>query len=312
MNWSFLDFPYDFDSNSNLLNDLFRSISTEYPGLADLPSRRISFYGCYPKQSFLRRAFHRTVAQWSKAKMVSWLESNQGFRNNYPESDISIWMTFENRRPPHSKFDLTLSFDTDEYNGTNVYFPLIYTYMDMLNNSSSYVRHKITPSKAAVPRNFQKETREKFACVFMSNPETQRMRVIDALRRIGQVDVYGRVSGNYVADKIAISTQYKFQICLENDLFPGYVTEKPLEAWLSGSVPIYSGLDSMSILNPKALLNLSDFSNLNVLVDKVRELNNDDEAYLRIVNAPLLTGNYGVVEIKNKIANRIRTLLSNN
>lgn len=244
--------------------------------------------------------------------MVSWLESNQGFRNNYPESDINIWMTFENRRPPHSKFDLTLSFDTDEYNGTNVYFPLIYTYMDMLNNSASYVRHKITPSKAAAPRNFQIETREKFACVFMSNPETQRMRVVDALRRIGQVDVYGRVSGNYVADKIAISNQYKFQICLENDLFPGYVTEKPLEAWLSGSVPVYSGLDSMSILNPKAILNLSDFSNLNDLVDKVRELNNDVEAYLRIVNAPLLTGNYGVVEIKNKIASRIKTILSNN
>jgi hypothetical protein len=184
--------------------------------------------------------------------------------------------------------------------------------MDMLNNSASYVRHKITPSKAAAPRNFQIESREKFACVFMNNPETQRMRIVDALRRIGQVDVYGRVSGNYVADKIAISTQYKFQICLENDLFPGYVTEKPLEAWLSGSVPVYSGLDSMSILNPKAILNLSDFSNLNALVDKVRELNNDVEAYLRIVNAPLLTGNYGVVEIKNKIASRIKTILSNN
>lgn len=312
MNWNFQDFPYDFDRSSNFLNDLFRSISSDFSDLADLPSRKLSFYGCYPRQTFLRRAVHRTVAQWSQAKMVTWLESNQGFRNSYPDSDLNIWMTFENKRPPHSKFDLTFSFDLDDYGGSNVYFPLIYTYMDMLNNSAPYVRHKITLGKAREPRNSKEVTQKKFACVFMSNPETQRMRVVDALSRIGQVDVYGRVSGNYVQDKIAVSSQYKFQICLENDLYPGYITEKPLEAWLSGTVPIYSGLDSMHILNQNALLNLSEYKNLNALVERVDDLSENDEARLRIINEPLITGNYGLAEIKKQIASRIQAILKNN
>jgi hypothetical protein len=221
-------------------------------------------------------------------------------------------MTFENKRPPHSKFDLTFSFDLDDYGGSNVYFPLIYTYMDMLNNSAPYVRHKITLNKAREPRNFKEATQKKFACVFMNNPETQRMRVVDALSRIGQVDVYGRVSGNYVQDKIAVSSQYKFQICLENDLYPGYITEKPLEAWLSGTVPIYSGLDSMHILNPNALLNLSKYKNLNALVERVDDLSDNDEDRLRIMNEPLITGNYGIDKIKKQIASRVKAILRDN
>jgi hypothetical protein len=115
-----------------------------------------------------------------------------------------------------------------------------------------------------------------------------------------------------VQDKIAVSSQYKFQICLENDLYPGYITEKPLEAWLSGTVPIYSGIDSMHILNPNALLNLSKYKNLSALVERVDDLSDNDEDRLRIMNEPLITGNYGIDKIKKQIASRVKAILRDN
>lgn len=308
MAWTFRDFPYDFENNCNFLIDLFASISSEIPSLQNLPYQNINFYGCYPQRNFLQRAVHRTAAQWSQTRMVSWLASNQGFRINYPNSDLNVWMTFENRRPPHSKFDLTLSFDIDDYNQTNVYFPLIYAYTDLLNNSSSYVRHRITIETAQNPRELSHANRNKFACVFISNPEAQRMRVIEALRKIGPVDVFGRVSGNYVKNKIETASQYKFQICLENDLYPGYITEKPLEAWISGNIPIYSGLDTQQILNPKSVLNLASLQNLESLLDSVNDLRKNDDAREFMMKEPLLSKNYGLNEIKTKIINRLISL----
>jgi hypothetical protein len=41
--------------------------------------------------------------------------------------------------------------------------------------------------------------------------------------------------------KLSVMSQYRFGICFENSKFPGYITEKILDAFCSGCIPVYLG-----------------------------------------------------------------------
>ena len=47
--------------------------------------------------------------------MVKWLNNQQGITEPINKNDFNIWVTYENRRPPHQNFDLTTSYDIDDY-----------------------------------------------------------------------------------------------------------------------------------------------------------------------------------------------------
>jgi hypothetical protein len=146
----------------------------------------------------------------------------------------------------------------------------------------------------------------KFACVFLNNPEPYRLRVINEFSKLGQVDVFGSYSNNFVKDKIAKTMEYKFVIAMENDFYPGYVTEKPLEAWLGKSVPIYWGFDKMNIINKRAILNIADYESLETFVEKIKDLNENPNQMAKIINEPFLNNILNVKEIENKISRIIR------
>jgi hypothetical protein len=44
-----------------------------------------------------------------------------------------------------------------------------------------------------------------------------------------------------VARKHDVLRQYRFSICYENAVFPGYITEKLFDCWFAGCVPVYLG-----------------------------------------------------------------------
>jgi hypothetical protein len=118
------------------------------------------------------------------------------------------------------------------------------------------------------------------------------MHALSALSKIGKVDVFGGIARNTKysrADfKYDVAQDYKFVFCFENDLFPGYVTEKAPEAWATGAIPLYWGLDSAGFFNSEAMLNLSEFSSLEKYVDRVAEVNKSDEEWEYIAGQNLL------------------------
>jgi hypothetical protein len=64
-----------------------------------------------------------------------------------------------------------------------------------------------------------------------------------------------RVTGDYFSLNVDPHwlSQYQFSICGENQLVPGYYTEKPIQAWIAGSIPIYlTHRDNLRWLNEKA------------------------------------------------------------
>jgi hypothetical protein len=142
------------------------------------------------------------------------------------------------------------------------------------------------------PRKPSLEGREKFCAAFIGKAYPFRMHAISAISKIGKVDVFGGIARDTrqtrAEEKYEISQKYKFVFAFENDLYPGYVTEKVPEAWATGAVPLYWGADPAGYLNQRSFINLANFPTLEKFVDKVSEVNQNDELWLQYASEPLL------------------------
>ena len=98
---------------------------------------------------------------------------------------------------------------------------------------------------------------------------------------------YGKCHGNRkqaIADKnpkkdfnsenlIKNYSKYHFVIAMENTVQKGYVTEKILNAFYSGAIPIYLGAPEISkLFNPKAFINVENFKSLQDCVNYVSNM----------------------------------------
>ena len=88
--------------------------------------------------------------------------------------------------------------------------------------------------------------------------------------------------------KIDFLSRYKFNVCFENSQADGYCTEKIVQAFAAGSIPIYWGdpyayeyFDTKSFVHHK--------SDDEATMDHVRQLHGDPEVYYEMLNCGKLT-----------------------
>jgi hypothetical protein len=267
------------------------------PALAD-----IVFTSVFPKRTISRRVVRRVQQNMGIKESAPWKSKNSNQKK--------IWFTGENLRPPVDGFDLAYSFDTDSYGGENIYLPLLYLSLDWFEDGGIELGLEgrragkvVTPSFAAAKRQSAVADRIGFACAFIGNPEPTRLRALAALQRIGHVDVFGKAFGQPVPNKFDIAQNYRFMLCFENDLFPGYVTEKPLEAWVAGCIPLWRGIDQLGILNADAHLNAYNFQTLDLFVAEVALLNSDSERLNRMGSQPLFSNQLSLHSSKTALRN---------
>jgi len=252
-----------------------------------------SVYGRNVLPSFQARTY-RFLASHAKSGID--FSKSKYSPNQQPskKAKFSIFFTGENERPPFGNWDCYLSFDSNSYGGKNAYLPLWWiTSTDLIRPTvSPYLGRSITVDEMLKPRDVDFGKRKKFCVAFIGKAYPFRMQAIAALSAIGKVDVYGgiaRNSGKKAAlEKFETSQQYKFVFAFENDLFPGYVTEKAPEAWATGAIPLYWGSDPAGYLNQKALLNLEGFRNLDEYVARVGEVAGDSRTWSSIASQPIL------------------------
>ena len=286
----FYNFPHDFDKDNNFFIDLCNEVLK----ITNM-NFSIHFYGCYPKMSFVQKIFLYSKSRILDSSMTKWLTLQQGIVTPIDPLAFNVWCTFENRRPPANGFDLTLSFDINTYNDSNFYLPLIYLYMNHKKTGDAHSKHLVSPKQCTEPRSIEPNfinTKFGFASSFINNPQQTRLFVVKELSKISKVSVYGRSVGNYVEDKISEAEKFWFNLCFENDFYPGYVTEKILEAWLAKSIPIYWGSDANNILNPKAYVNFNDFLSVNEFVKYILELYSDEKRMIEMISQPILNSNF--------------------
>ena len=102
--------------------------------------------------------------------------------------------------------------------------------------------------------------KKKFCAAVISNNRSTdffRLKFIEKLNKYKQIDMGGKYLNNvgYISNKIEFLSSYKFSIAMENSEGDGYVSEKIIDSFLAGTIPIYYG-DYMveEFINPKAFI----------------------------------------------------------
>lgn len=165
--------------------------------------------------------------------------------NEFPKSTRLLYLG-ENVRPDFGFTDYSLTFDMSRYCGRNIYLPL------WLLRSTKYAAisrdyKAYLPAELEVARSRNSGIN---AIAYIGNNSTpQRVEAILALRQLGmKVECYGSQT-KPVTDKIQTLKNYKYTLCFENSYTPGYVTEKLIDSFLAGSIPIYWGGAPSEIFN---------------------------------------------------------------
>ena len=137
--------------------------------------------------------------------------------------------------------------------------------------------------------------KKKFCNYVISNPYAagERDHMAELLEQYGEVGSGGKYKNNVggpVKDKIIFEKEYRFTMAFENSTMSGYTTEKILEAFAGDTIPIYWGSPKVAQeFNPEAFINCHDYANLEEVMVRVREVNENQELYLQMIKAPIVS-----------------------
>ena len=135
-------------------------------------------------------------------------------------------------------------------------------------------------------------------CSWLASNHSRKTRVrtnfFHRLSRYKPVDSGGRFANNvgYVVPqgpygKRDFIKPHKFNMAFENISLVGYTTEKIFEAMQMRCIPIYWGSSRVNEeFNPKSFLNYFDFPNEEALIQRIIELDRNEDQYLAVLREP--------------------------
>lgn len=223
---------------------------------------------------------------------------------------VNLWFSGENVRPPVGEWDLTLSHDVDDFGGRNVYFPYWIEALGIYASPTvNFLGQVQRLDDLLADRQTDWTRRGGFVCAFLGKTSGLRMHAIEELGRRGQVEVFGPAVGRPVKDKISVARDFKFVLCFENDLYPGYVTEKPFDAWGTGAIPLWWGSDPAGYLNRGCLLNLADYPSIEAFADAVAHLSVNGPLGQAMSERPILTRAPDMLTIESRVRRALAPVL---
>ena len=211
---------------------------------------------------------------------------------NINKNDVTkILFTGENRRPENYDCHYAITFD---HNFNTWHYRLPLYVMDMWA-IQSYHKIETHPYSYLFNRTQISANDKTDFCAFVhrngGNPV--RNNFFNKLNNIRKVNSAGPLLNNTglnlpdVKSKIDYFSKHKFSLCFENSAHPGYVTEKILHGFYGNTIPIYWGSQTITKdFSHAAFINYYDFNTEEELIDKIIEIDNNDDEYNRIVNAP--------------------------
>ena len=146
--------------------------------------------------------------------------------------------------------------------------------------------------------------REKFCAAVITNPVGFRLNFIKELDKYKKIDMGGRFRNNvggYIKDKIKFLKDYKFSLAMENSEADGYTSEKIIDAFLAGTIPIYYG-DYMvdDYINPKTYILIRNYKDMVTKINYIKKIDNDDNLYRSILKEKVFIDDFFVDNIINE------------
>ena len=236
------------------------------------------------------------------------------FQKQKEENFLYVQYSGESSFKDPSVFDI--NFIPGDKNKNTILFP--HAYQHILYN-------ELDIQKLLTRRTLDKNKKYKFCLFSVSNGSCkQRNEIFTELSKYKKVDSCGSFMNNI--DKqcpdnhnssayFDFISDYKFMICFENKSIPNYLTEKLINAYYSGAIPIYWGCPEVkNYVNMDAILYLPPNytpNQLNELISKIKQLDNDEASYKMMYERAFfkdgkLPDEFNLEKIKQKVSNLLQ------
>jgi len=262
---------FNFESNF-----LFQRIRENF-----LPDLKISLKP--PDIEFFGPLGRRKFVQKSKAKIKIFF-TGECVGN---ESINKMWKQYSDNLV--HDVDLSIGFnrlDEEKYKNY-VRFPLwiLYHFHSILNKNTT--KDDIAKRVKEINKSIFPKT--KFASLVAGHDPTNiRQPMYDAISKIDYIHAPGNFIKNdntlkecYNNNKIEYLKEFKFNICAENTISDGYITEKIFDAFSSGCIPIYAGDKKLepNVINTKSLLFWEKDADNECLLKEIEALHKNKKLY---------------------------------
>lgn len=209
------------------------------------------------------------------------------YTNDFLKYDcVRIFYTAENVIPDFNLFDYCIGFDEISFGDRYIRVPN-YSMNPKYEQDIRLLKMRHTNAN-------RNGSARKFCGTVVSNgnADPMRDRILDELSKYKTVDSGGRYRNNIgmpngVPDKLEFQKNYKFALAIENTSFSGYTTEKLVEAFAAGGVPIYWGdPDVGRHFNEKAFINIMSYPSLEEAINEIMRADEDTKVYQAYLSEP--------------------------
>ncbi len=258
------------------------------------PALSVSFHNFWrrfdAKNSFFVKAlaerFSVSVERVGRDVQIGSVFGDDQLPNVRDGRPLRVWWTGEAKEPQDNLYDLHFGFRRTPLLGRRWHrFPLWINYLDWWNPQSPYHVDRLLVPRVATDR-------PRFCNFIYGHATSIRTEFFLRLNEARHVDSRGRVLANGpraigLEGKMRVLEQSQFTIAFENQVAPGYVTEKLVEPLLAGSIPIYWGAaEARSDFNPGAFIFADDHGGIDDLVRHVLRVADSAEARTALMSAP--------------------------
>jgi hypothetical protein len=160
-------------------------------------------------------------------------------------------------------------------------------------------------------------TLKKYFCAFVVTncADNERLRFFVELTKYKLVHSCGKCRNNIDHEIPQVDTQeyfdylsqFKFMICFENKSQVNYFTEKLVNAYNGGTIPIYYGCPQVSEwINLKSIIYIPSEDQFQTAISKIIQLDTHDDLYRQMFNEPLfkdgkIPKELDIYNIRNKV-----------
>jgi hypothetical protein len=202
-------------------------------------------------------------------------------------SGVRIWITGENLIPDFNILDYAIGFNDIHFGDRYLRWPL-YRWGRSISECEGLRREAIESH----PAHHRKRL---CACVISNLTDRQGplVEVCDAMERYQGMTYGGKWRNNIggrVKDKLALLQEHKFSLAFENTAYPGYTTEKIVDAFLAGTIPIYWGDPTITQqFSSKAFIQCRDGEPIADVIQRIKKINESPECYEAMLREPIFS-----------------------
>ena len=246
----------------------------------------IEFFSVYGPKS-------KIIESKSKIKIFWTCEANTHiFRSEYKDNCLEYTnLSLGSNRIEHENY---------------IRLPLWIFYFDYINLNKDNIFKKVTEI------NKTKHTKTKFASLIATwgGEDNLREAMYNRISKIDKVDCPSKFLHNdnslkneFNDNKLEYLKQFKFNICPENVIEDGYITEKLFDAFKTGCIPIWNGDKNIepNVINKDSILYWEKDSDNRELLKEIERLHRDETYYNNFISQPRLIVDNATDYIYNQI-----------